>query len=323
MTRTSVLAIGRSGLLYDAVRAVAESPRYRVAAIITDEAYDEYDVGVADFASLASDVGAEFLTRRTISSELVAELVERHEVQIGMSANWRFLIPEAALGVLPHGMLNLHLGRLPDYKGNATANWAILNDEPTLCADVHRMAAELDAGDVLARATFHLGPQTYVGDVLEWSRAQAPTLFLAGIGLALDAPGEIVVPGSASGLRCYPRLPGDGQIDWARPADQVNRLVRASSRPYPGAFTGYEHHEIRVWRASVVVQPDRYLAEPGQVLRVDRVSGTVDVACGSGREALRLEEIEVDDQPVRPADALRGIRTRLGTRGPAAKVLPG
>ena len=320
MTRVGVLAIGRSGLLYDAVRAVASSPRYRVAAVITDEAYDEYDVGVAEFASLAAEVGAEFMTRRNVSSELVSTLVEQHDLQIGISANWRFLIPGAALALLRHGVLNLHLGRLPDYKGNATANWAILNDEPSICADVHRMAAELDAGDVLARATLELGPRTYVGDVLDWSRARAPELFLAGIGRALDAPEEIVVPGSASGLRCYPRLPRDGQIDWARPAEQISRLVRASSRPYPGAFTHHEHQQVRIWRASVVVQPDRYLAEPGQVLSVDRDSGAVDVACG--RESLRLEEIDVDGQPARPADALRGIRARLGALQPTVAVVP-
>jgi len=320
VTQIGVLAIGRSGLLYDTVRALAGSSRYRVAAVITDEAYAEYDVGVTDFAALAAEAGAEFLTTRTISSDLVAELVERHDLQIGISANWRFLIPEAALALLRHGVLNLHLGRLPDYKGNATANWAILNDEPEICADVHRMVAELDAGDVLARASLELGPQTYVRDVLDWSRAQAPGLFLAALDRALDAPDEVVVAGSASGLRCYPRLPQDGQIHWGRPAEQIGRLVRASSRPYPGAFTHHDHREVRVWRASAVVPPDRYLAEPGQVLSVDRTSGAVVVACG--REALRLEEIEVDGRPVRPADALRGTRARLETVRPALEVLP-
>jgi methionyl-tRNA formyltransferase len=153
VTRVPVLAVGRSGLLYDAVRALAGGERYSVAAIITDEAYAEYDVGVTAFADLAAEVGAEFVTRRKVSAELVADLVRRLGVQVGISANWRFLIPAAALQELPHGILNLHLGRLPDYKGNATVNWAIVNGEPDICADVHRMVPDLDAGDVLARAT--------------------------------------------------------------------------------------------------------------------------------------------------------------------------
>lgn len=324
MNRVPVLAVGRSGLLYDSVRAVAGSERYRVAAIVTDEAYAEYDVDVTAFADLAAEGGAEFLTTRKVSAELVADLVRRLGVQVGISANWRFLIPAAALDALPHGILNLHLGRLPDYKGNATVNWAIVNGEPDICADVHRMVPDLDAGDVLARATMPLGSETYVGDVLAWSRAEAPGLFLGALDRAVSGSDEFVVRGSTDGLRCYPRLPEDGVLDWSRSAEQVSRLVRASSRPYPGSLTtataGTEQRHVRVWRARPVTYPERFLAVPGQVLAVDQARGTVDVACGEG--VLRLEEVEVDGEAVRPSDAVRSIRTRFHAPHPALEAIP-
>lgn len=323
MNRVPVLAVGRSGLLYDAVRALAGSERYRVAAIITDEAYAEYDVGVTAFSDLAAEVGAEFLTVRKVTAELVADLVRRLGVQVGISANWRFLIPGAALQELPQGILNLHLGRLPDYKGNATVNWAIVNGEPDICADVHRMVPDLDAGDVLARATLPLGSETYVGDVLAWSRAEAPALFIAALDRLFDGSDEVVVRGSTRGLRCYPRLPEDGVLDWSRSADQVSRLVRASSRPYPGSLTvassDAEPRRIRVWRARAVDYPERFLAAPGQVLAVDRAGGTVDVACGEG--VLRLEEVEVDGEAARPSDVVRSIRTRFLAHHPALEAV--
>jgi len=324
VTRVPVLAVGRSGLLYDAVRALAHSERYRVAAVITDEAYPEYDVDADAFRDLAAEVRAEFLTTRRITAELVAGLVRRHRVQVGISANWRFLIPGGALRELPQGILNLHLGRLPDYKGNATVNWAIVNGEPDICADVHRMVPDLDAGDVLARATMPLGSETYVGDVLDWSRAEAPGLFLAALDRAVGGSDEVVVRGSTDGLRCYPRLPEDGAIDWSRSAEQVGRLVRASSRPYPGSLTiataGTEQRRLLVWRAHPVPYPERFLAVPGQVLAVDQAGGTVDVACGKG--VLRLEEVEVDGEAVRPSDAVRSIRTRFHAPHPALEAIP-
>lgn len=311
MIGVPVLAVGRSGLFFDAVAALARSERYRVAAIVTDDAYPEYDVGVEDFAELAVRSGAEFHRTSALTPGLATDLIQRHKIQIGISANWRYVISPAVLASVPRGILNLHLGRLPDYKGNATANWAILAGESEIFADVHVMVAELDAGDVLARAGLPLTDRTYIGEILAWARGEAPALFLAAADSAMSS-GPAVVPGSATGLRCYPRLPEDGAIDWRQPAVEICRLVRASSRPYPGAFTRYRDQELTVWRASVAVRPSSFLAVPGQVLHVDRSEGTIEVACGSG--ALRLEEIEIDGRPIAPAEAVRGLRTRLDTR---------
>jgi methionyl-tRNA formyltransferase len=309
VNRISVLAIGRSGLLFDAIESVAASDLYRVAAVVTDDAYVEYDVGVADFRALAARLGAEFVVSKTITPVLADELIARHHIEIGISANWRYLIPASVLTAIPNGILNLHLGRLPDYKGNATVNWAIIAGEPEIYADVHVMAPELDAGDIMARAVMILDDDTYVGDVLDWTRREAPGLFLAALDRATSRPGSVVAPGSPEGLRCYPRSPEDGAIDWRRSATDIGRLVRASGRPYPGAFCRYRDTEITVWRARAVPSPGRFLAAAGQVLGVDREVGSVDVACGAG--VLRLEEIEVDGRAIRPADAIRGLRARL------------
>ena len=80
------------------------------------------------------------------------------------------------------------------------------------------MAADLDAGDVLARATMPLTRSSYVGDVLDFARSESPRLFVEALDRA-DAGSEPVVRGSASGSRCYPRSPEDGQIDWLADAD--------------------------------------------------------------------------------------------------------
>ena len=133
------------------------------------------------------------------------------------------------------------------------------------------MVAELDAGNVLARKALPLTESTYIGDVVDWVRAQAPDLFLAALDSALADPGRFVARGSTGGLRCYPRLPQDGNIDWTQSAVQVCRLVRASSRPYPGAFSWHRGRQVTVWRASVADYAESFLAVPGQVLTFDHL----------------------------------------------------
>ncbi|MFC8503413.1 methionyl-tRNA formyltransferase [Pedococcus sp. NPDC057267] len=304
-----LVAIGRSRLLLDSVEHLA-ARGHRFAAIVTAPPSPEYDVGPAEFAALAGRLGSElFVVERGGVRPEVAAAIEGHRPAAGISVNWQYVLPGSFLDLFPHGVLNLHLGNLPDYKGNATVNWSILNGENEIHANVHRMAVELDAGDVIARAPIPLDESTYVGDVLARAQELAPELFGQALERLADDPAACVVQGSTAGLRCYPRLPEDGLLDWTRPAGEVARLVRASSHPYPGAYSFLGGRRITVWRAAVSDRTD-FLAVPGHVLGPGPGS-TLLVACGEG--ALELQEVTLGKDAVEPAALTRSIRARFST----------
>jgi methionyl-tRNA formyltransferase len=303
-----LVAIGRSQLLYDSVEHLARSGR-GFAAIITAPASAEYGVGPSDFADLAHRLGCEFfLVDNAIVPPEVCAALERHRVRTGVSVNWQYILPKQFLDLFPQGLLNLHLGNLPDYKGNATVNWAILNGERGIYANVHRMSVELDAGDVIARTLIPMDDTTYVGEVIARATELAPDLFRQALEHLEANPEGRLVPGSRDGLRCYPRLPQDGLIDWSRPATMLARLVRASSRPYPGAFSHLGDRRVTIWRAAVSDRTD-FLAVPGHVLGSGPGSPSLHVACGEG--ALELQEVTVGGEQIEPAALTRSIRSRF------------
>lgn len=308
--RRAIVAIGRSRYLYDAVRHLA-AVGHPVAAIVSDEAYDEYDVNAEQFQSLAEEVGAHFLRASSLVRERdrLAEIVHSGKVAAAVSANWRYKIPATVLDLFPSGVLNFHLGNLPDYKGNATVNWTILAGEQEIFANVHKMAPELDAGDVIARASITLGPDTYVGDVIAEAERLAPQLFEQALARLVSEPNAVEVPGTTAGLRCYPRLPEDGQIDWSQSVETVCRLVRASSKPFGGAYSYLDGARFTIWRAAVVPHGQPFMAVPGHVLEIRSDTGTVLVACGDG--TLELEEVEREGDGHRPAEMIRSIRSRF------------
>ena len=309
-TPQPIIAIGRSRYLYDSVAHLA-ARGHRVAAIVTDDAYAEYDVTADQLETLADQVGASFLKAKSLSREIgfLSEIVEREQVQAAVSVNWRYKIGAPVLDLFPSGVLNFHLGSLPDYKGNATVNWTILAGENHIYANVHTMAPELDAGDVISRASIPITPTSYVADIIGEAERLAPELFERALARVASEPGACEVAGTTAGLRCYPRLPEDGQIDWSRSADDVCRLVRASSRPFAGAFSYIDGERTTIWRARVAAPENPFLAVPGHVLEVRPASGSVLVACGDGM--LELEEIEQGDVLHAPAAVLRSIRSRF------------
>lgn len=267
-----------------------------------------YNSGYSEFAALASECGAVYRQGGDINSDEYVAALAGSGAEVGVSVNWPTLIGERPISVLPHGILNAHAGDLPRYRGNACPNWAILNDEPHVGLCVHQMLPlELDAGPVLAKDTFPLGSGTYIGEIYTWLDTAIPALFQRAVqgiasGTLVPVP-QFLEP--ALSLRCYPRRPEDGRIKWTDPVKAISRLVRASSRPFAGAFTFLEASQrMTVWRASPVTDAPPFVAVPGQVMSVS--GGRIRVACGDG--CLDIEEYELD------ATVVGGTSIRLGGR---------
>jgi methionyl-tRNA formyltransferase len=287
-----VAVLGRTEMLLAAARRVAEAG-HAIPLVATCKASDTSAAGEEDFRRFAEAVGADYFCSAAINAPPQLERLRAAGCDIAISMNWLTLIGPRARAAFPLGVFNAHPGDLPRYRGNACPNWAILAGEPHVGLCIHQMEDALDAGPVALRDRLPLDDGTDVEAVYAWLRRRVPELFLQ---LVQDgAAGTLrLVPQAADpalALRCYPRRPEDSRIDWSRPAPEVHRLVRASTRPTPGAFTLLEGtRRVTVWRAEVMPAPGPFLAVPGQVCFAHE--GDPVVACGEG--LLRLREIAVE-----------------------------
>jgi len=309
MGSTDLVAIGRSRYLYDGINHLL-ARGYSFKAIVTDDAYEEYDIKLADFERLATECGAAFFAIKSVNNEELATIIATNNIRVAISVNWRYTIPKAFLDLFECGILNFHLGNLPDYKGNATVNWAIINGERYINANVHKMDPDLDAGDVIVRKAIPIASDTYIADILRQAESDVPRLYEVAIAKVLAQPDACEVKGTVRGSRCYPRLPEDSHIEWNQPAESVCRLIRASSHPYTGAFTFLNDEKIIIWKARVVMPQDRFFAMPGHVVAVNRVDHTVSVACADG--LLEVQEVERSSGEVMaPTEFMKSVRLRF------------
>jgi methionyl-tRNA formyltransferase len=304
----NLIAIGRSRYLYDGISYLV-TKGYSFKAIVTEEAYEEYDIKHQDFEALAAKIGAEFFMTKKVSDEKLIKIIKDHKIRAAISANWKYTIPKSFLDLFECGILNFHLGNLPDYKGNATVNWTIINGETYINGNIHKMDPELDAGDVVTRKAIPIGPDSYIADILKQAEADVPALYEEAVKKVLVQPDAYEVKGTVKGLRCYPRLPEDSQVNWKDSLVNVSRLIRASSQPYNGAFSFLNGEKIIIWKAVPFTPTDKYLAVPGHVVAVDRDKQSIVVACGDG--LLEILEIEVKGQVMKPAAHIKSIRVRF------------
>lgn len=259
--------IGRTRLLVESAKACIAAGHEPVAVIAAKS-----DPEWAYFDRYAKHLGVPF----------TLGLAAWPAADVAISINWPSVIQD-----LPgYPVLNAHAGDLPRYRGNACPNWAIINGESHVSVCIHRMVEELDAGPIYYKGKIKLTDQTYIGDVYEWLDKVIPRMFadaVTNIG-RLTPAAQVGTP-----LRCYPRIPSDSRIDWRQSAEQIARLVRASSKPFDGAYSYHDGQRVTIWRAHAEAIDHDYLGIPGQVIALDPLK----ILTGNGSLVLETHDATI------------------------------
>lgn len=199
------------------------------------------------------------------------------------------LLPTDVLAATRHGFVNLHFSLLPAWRGAAPVQASLLAGDAETGVTCFLLERGMDTGPVLGQVRTPVQPGE-TGGALTARLADlgAPVLVDAVRGLV---HGTLEPQPQDHGQATYaPKIaPDDARIDWARPAAEVERAVRAFN-PIPGAHTTFRGQRLKVHRARLAQAPT---GRPGQVVAV-RGDGPV-VACGQG--ALCLVEVQPAGKP--------------------------
>jgi len=236
-----------------------------------------------------------------------------------VSAHYRRMVSPEFLAIFPRGGVNLHASLLPRFRGRAPINWVLVEGETETGVTLHEMTDAPDAGPILGQRSFAIDRDDTALSLT--GKACVATRDLLGDLLPKIASGTAPrTPQDERHATVMPaRRPEDGLIDWSQDAERIRNLVRAVTRPWPGAFTHVGDRRFLVWQAETVAGES---GEPGEVLSTDPLV----VACGSG--ALRIEFGEPAEglylsgaQLAKELNLVEGVRLRRSERrGPDRKT---
>jgi methionyl-tRNA formyltransferase len=179
-------------------------------------------------------------------------------------AGYGQIVRREFLELAPRGCLNLHGGKLPEYRGSSPLNWALINGEREVTLTVIRVDLGVDTGDIVLERTLQVGLDETIAELNERADAVFPELLLEA--LEGEEAGTLSArPQDESRAAYYPlRFPDDGLVLFdLLSAEEVHNRIRALTDPYPAAFTFHGGRRIRLLRSrrseSVV------FGEPGRV----------------------------------------------------------
>jgi methionyl-tRNA formyltransferase len=309
----NIALIGRSELLYSTAELLLAN-KHTIKLIVTSCESDEYKKTADDFEKLAKKIDAEYLYTSQINDVDNINIIKScGQIDIGISINYINVISQKVIDLFSLGILNAHGGDLPRYRGNACQSWAIINSEDRIGLCIHKMIGnELDSGAIIEREYLPLNISTKIGDVYTWMEKEIPSMFVSAINRLGNDSDYVLSHQSQSTediLRCYPRKPEDGKIDWAKTNIEILRLINASGYPFSGAFCFFQNSKLIVWDAELYNDNECYCAVTGQVAAINRDEGYIIVITGSGK--LKINKITYNNRSTNPSEICNSLRDRL------------
>ncbi len=228
-------------------------------------------------------------------SDAAADL-QKADLDVLVVAAYGQILPPAILALPRHGCLNLHWSLLPAYRGTSPVQQTILDGQAVTGTTLMMMDEGVDSGPILAATQVVVTPEATAGSLTD-------ELVAAGAGL-LTANLESYLGGTLQGRPQGPsptppthRLrKEDGRLDWTRPADYLERQVRAM-QPWPTAFDVLDGEPLQILSARVTKDH----GAPGVFDEDFRV--------GTGAGSLELQTVRpAGKRPMTAQDFLRGYR---------------
>ena len=235
--------------------------------VIVNEPRDTEKVWYPSVAELADreDIPVHRASRPHEQPQMWVE-IERIGPELFVLSSFRNILTEHQLNIPSKGAINLHMAPLPKFRGAHPENWAMLLGERRMGFTVHYLDLGIDSGDIIAQDDV---------PILDSDDILSLTFRLADHGPALLVKvlqdvkiGKVQrVSQNVAEASYYPvRTEKDGKISWDVSAVEIRNLIRAVTRPYPGAFTTLDGHKLIIWAAEVCSGS----GAPGTVLRSNR-----------------------------------------------------
>ena len=163
------------------------------------------------------------------------------------------MLPEVVWNMPTMGTINVHASLLPQYRGAAPINWAIINGEKETGVTTFKLKHEIDTGDILLHDKIPIDENETAGELHDQLKELGAQVLVKTIqGLADGTLKE--TPQSATGkeqsaIRHAPKIFTDTcKIDWNKSVDEVHNLIRGLS-PFPGAFTYLNEKLLKIYRS--------------------------------------------------------------------------
>jgi UDP-4-amino-4-deoxy-L-arabinose formyltransferase/UDP-glucuronic acid dehydrogenase (UDP-4-keto-hexauronic acid decarboxylating) len=260
--RTVVLAYSNIGCV--GIKALLRHG-FEIAAVFTHRDAPQETIWFDSVAELAATHHIPVFAPQDINHPMWIEKIRESYPDVLFSFYYRHLIHTGILDLPKAGCLNLHGSLLPKYRGKAPLNWVLVNGEKETGVTLHYMTPRPDDGDIVAQESIPITDDDTAFTLHQKAAQTAERLLDETLPKLKNGTAPRIPQDHGRATYFGGRRPVDGEIDWSKTGREVRNLVRAVTKPFPGAFSFIGERKCLFWQVQEVA-PATTGCFPGKVL---------------------------------------------------------
>ncbi|MFC1651067.1 methionyl-tRNA formyltransferase [Candidatus Latescibacterota bacterium] len=281
-----IVFMGTTEFGVPSLRALHE--KYNIAGVVTRADSKKgrgRKSGPSPVKTAALEMGLDVLEPEKLSDGDFLAKLKQLEADLFFVIAFRIL-PKEVFAIPPKGTVNLHASLLPDYRGAAPINHAVINGDEITGLTTFLINESIDTGDIIRKEQVSIGPNETSGELAGRLSETGRELTLKTVEM-IDNGTAIIEKQPMTALRPAPKLfKSDGLIDWSKDARSIHNQVRGMN-PAPGAYTECTKGPLKIHRTVIVEETSH--GTPGMVTETSQKDGFA-VSCGTG--SLKILEIQ-------------------------------
>ena len=266
-----------------------------------------------DIRSLTQEQGHRFIEARNVAHLNVDDFWKQNLIDLILMVSWRYIVPAHICHRASRGSYVLHDSLLPKYRGFAPTVWSMINGEKETGVTLFHATDDMDAGDIVEQQIVPIADDDTIATIMERVTQTYLRIVERNFLSLLDGCATSYPQNHCDATYTCKWTPADACIDWNLSSRDIHNLIRATSRPYPGAYTFLDSRKLIVWAATIPANPRRYAsAVPGRVVESHPNCG-VKVLTGDG--LIQLKSVQLEGESISKASQLLSSPSKtLGKR---------
>lgn len=193
------------------------------------------------------------------------------DFDFGISAGFMEIIGKDVFEIPKYGIINLHCGKLPNYRGRAPISRTIMDGNKYLTVSLHKIDEGVDSGDILLEQEIEIGIEDDVNTIYKKCCNESADILIKGVEKLLSGNKDIF---SKQDLFIKPKAnrkisEEERKINWDKSVEDIHNLIRAITTPYPCAYSIYDNIKYHFIKSEIFGKDRCNARQPGELYFID------------------------------------------------------